>query len=151
MASEETAPNKRTWCGAVSRRSTITMNNAFATLHVHIPNVPPDMNLLKMRTLRLATCYIRFLMKSLEKSDQERSPHNFDLVFPGEGNSGNIVSVIRASRRLIMNICETLRLPHHLIPLQCLVFFFRQPADSEPKPRKQRKVPDRPSISGKAN
>lgn len=138
MASKKTAPNKRTRCGAVSRSSTITMNDAFATLRAHLPNVPPDTKLSKIRTLRLATRYIEFLMKSLEESDQERSPHNFDLVFPGEGNSENIVSLIRASGRLIMNIRETLRLPHHLLPLQCLVFFFGQPADSEPKPRKQR-------------
>lgn len=116
MASENTAPNIRTRSGAVSRRSTITMNNAFAALRAHIPNLPRDTNLSKIRTLRLATRYIKFLMESLEGSDQETSPRNFDPDLPGEGNSENIVSLITAGHRLITNICETLRLPRHLLP-----------------------------------
>lgn len=55
-------------------------------------------------------------MESLEGSDQETSPRNFDPDLPGEGNSENIVSLITAGHRLITNICETLRLPRHLLP-----------------------------------
>ncbi|EDO40813.1 predicted protein [Nematostella vectensis] len=44
------------------------MNTAFEDLRNHIPNVPPDTKLSKIKTLRLAISYIRYLMDILEES-----------------------------------------------------------------------------------
>lgn len=48
------------------RKRTLTMNSAFAELRDHIPNVPPDTKLSKIKTLRLAISYIKFLMEILD-------------------------------------------------------------------------------------
>ena len=48
------------------RKRTETMNLAFAHLRDHIPNVPTDTKLSKIKTLRLAISYIRYLMEVLE-------------------------------------------------------------------------------------
>ena len=66
------------------------MNTAFAELRDHIPNVPPDTKLSKIKTLRLAIIYIKFLMEILEESNEgktSRSHRNFvaDLSFQNEG------------------------------------------------------------------
>lgn len=72
------------------RKRTLTMNSAFAELRDHIPNVPPDTKLSKIKTLRLAISYIKFLMEILEENNDGkpgRSHHNFvaDLAFQNEG------------------------------------------------------------------
>ena len=72
------------------RKRTLTMNSAFAELRDHIPNVPPDTKLSKIKTLRLAISYIKFLMEVLEESNDgkpARSHHQFvaDLTFQNEG------------------------------------------------------------------
>lgn len=72
------------------RKRTLTMNTAFAELRDHIPNVPPDTKLSKIKTLRLAISYIKFLMEILEESNDgkaTRSHRNFvaDLAFQNEG------------------------------------------------------------------
>lgn len=72
------------------RKRTLTMNSAFAELRDHIPNVPPDTKLSKIKTLRLAISYIKFLMEILEESNDgkpSRSHHNFvaDLTFQSDG------------------------------------------------------------------
>ena len=72
------------------RKRTVTMNSAFAELRDHIPNVPPDTKLSKIKTLRLAISYIKFLMEILEENNDGkpgRSHHNFvaDLAFQSEG------------------------------------------------------------------
>ena len=72
------------------RKRTLTMNTAFAELRDHIPNVPPDTKLSKIKTLRLAISYIKFLMEILEESNEgktSRSHRNFvaDLSFQNEG------------------------------------------------------------------
>ena len=97
MASEKTAPNIRTCSGAVRKRSTITMHNAFATLRAQIPNLPPDTNLSKIRTLRLAIRYIKFLMEILEERDQETISNSFETDLPGEENTESSVSLITSS------------------------------------------------------
>ncbi|XP_028401698.1 heart- and neural crest derivatives-expressed protein 1-like [Dendronephthya gigantea] len=51
------------------RRRTETMNLAFATLREHIPNVPTDTKLSKIKTLRLAISYIRYLREVLDGED----------------------------------------------------------------------------------
>ena len=47
------------------RRRTQSINNAFANLRDCIPNVPCDTKLSKIKTLRLATSYIDYLMTML--------------------------------------------------------------------------------------
>lgn len=49
------------------RRRTQSINSAFAELRECIPNVPADTKLSKIKTLRLATSYISYLMDILEK------------------------------------------------------------------------------------
>lgn len=51
------------------RKRTETMNLAFAHLRDHIPNVPTDTKLSKIKTLRLAISYIRYLMEILDDED----------------------------------------------------------------------------------
>lgn len=85
------------------RKRTLTMNSAFAELRDHIPNVPPDTKLSKIKTLRLAISYIKFLMEILDESNDGkpgRSHRNFvaDLAFENEGRAKrkreSIVSII---------------------------------------------------------
>ncbi|CAI5766815.1 Y 2 [Podarcis lilfordi] len=49
------------------RRRTESLNSAFAELRECIPNVPADTKLSKIKTLRLATSYIAYLMEVLAK------------------------------------------------------------------------------------
>ncbi|BES91406.1 Helix-loop-helix DNA-Hypothetical protein domain [Nesidiocoris tenuis] len=60
---------KRTTCNKKERRRTRSINNAFADLRDRIPNVPADTKLSKIKTLRLATSYICYLMEVLENDD----------------------------------------------------------------------------------
>ncbi|XP_078457175.1 uncharacterized protein LOC144722714 [Lampetra planeri] len=49
------------------RRRTLSINSAFAELRDCIPNVPADTKLSKIKTLRLATSYIAYLMEVLAR------------------------------------------------------------------------------------
>uniref|UniRef100_T1JFB0 Heart- and neural crest derivatives-expressed protein 2 n=1 Tax=Strigamia maritima TaxID=126957 RepID=T1JFB0_STRMM len=51
------------------RRRTLSINSAFTDLRDCIPNVPSDTKLSKIKTLRLATSYIAYLMDLLERDD----------------------------------------------------------------------------------
>lgn len=51
------------------RRRTHSINSAFSALRGCIPNVPSDTKLSKIKTLRLATSYIAYLMDVLNKDD----------------------------------------------------------------------------------
>ena len=51
------------------RRRTQSINNAFASLRDCIPNVPCDTKLSKIKTLRLATSYIDYLMQMLNSEN----------------------------------------------------------------------------------
>lgn len=51
------------------RRRTHSINSAFSALRGCIPNVPSDTKLSKIKTLRLATSYIAYLMEVLSKDD----------------------------------------------------------------------------------
>ena len=105
MASEKTAPNLSTRSGSVTkRRYTTTMNNAFAA---HVPNLPVDTKLSKIRTLRLAIRYISYLMESLAEGDPNSSPVTLTQIYLGK-ETQSIVSLIT----VITNICETLNLRH---------------------------------------
>lgn len=53
------------------RRRTESINTAFAELRECIPNVPADTKLSKIKTLRLATSYISYLMDVLAKDSGE--------------------------------------------------------------------------------
>ena len=64
------------------RRRTVSINTAFAKLRGCIPNVPSDTKLSKIKTLRLATSYIAYLMDVLNKDDPKLAEAGFkaDLV-----------------------------------------------------------------------
>ena len=86
----------------------------------------PDTNLSKIRTLRLAIRYIKFLMEILEERDQETISNSFET-----------------------NICETLHLPrHHLHNIWSFLYFDRKRIQNQSR---QKTEQDGPSISGKAN
>ncbi|KAJ3614870.1 hypothetical protein NHX12_018440 [Muraenolepis orangiensis] len=54
------------------RRRTQSINSAFAELRECIPNVPADTKLSKIKTLRLATGYIAYLMDILQDKDGQQ-------------------------------------------------------------------------------
>ncbi|XP_048816566.1 heart- and neural crest derivatives-expressed protein 1 isoform X2 [Lagopus muta] len=59
------------------RRRTESINSAFAELRECIPNVPADTKLSKIKTLRLATSYIAYLMEVLARDSQPGEPEGF--------------------------------------------------------------------------
>ncbi|XP_071546289.1 heart- and neural crest derivatives-expressed protein 2-like [Panulirus ornatus] len=60
---------RRSSANKKERRRTQSINNAFAELRECIPNVPADTKLSKIKTLRLATSYIAYLMEVLHAED----------------------------------------------------------------------------------
>ncbi|XP_021940987.1 heart- and neural crest derivatives-expressed protein 1-like [Zootermopsis nevadensis] len=60
---------RRNCANKKERKRTQSINNAFADLRDCIPNVPADTKLSKIKTLRLATSYIGYLMGVLESDD----------------------------------------------------------------------------------
>ncbi|XP_013888566.1 heart- and neural crest derivatives-expressed protein 2 [Austrofundulus limnaeus] len=66
------------------RRRTQSINSAFAELRECIPNVPADTKLSKIKTLRLATSYISYLMDVLDRDGQHGDTQAFraDLKRP---------------------------------------------------------------------
>lgn len=60
---------KRNTANKKERRRTQSINNAFADLRDCIPNVPSDTKLSKIKTLRLATSYISYLLDVLSSND----------------------------------------------------------------------------------
>ncbi|KAK4299877.1 hypothetical protein Pmani_027878 [Petrolisthes manimaculis] len=60
---------RKTSANKKERRRTQSINNAFAELRECIPNVPADTKLSKIKTLRLATSYIAYLMEVLHTDD----------------------------------------------------------------------------------
>ncbi|KAF4532861.1 hypothetical protein B566_EDAN001464 [Ephemera danica] len=69
---------RRTTANKKERRRTQSINNAFADLRDCIPNVPSDTKLSKIKTLRLATSYIAYLMGVL--ADEEAGSFRADLL-----------------------------------------------------------------------
>ncbi|KAG8192437.1 hypothetical protein JTE90_017967 [Oedothorax gibbosus] len=65
---------RRVTANRKERRRTLSINHAFAELRDCIPNVPPDTKLSKIKTLRLATSYIAYLMDLLAQEDPNRAP-----------------------------------------------------------------------------
>lgn len=65
---------RRSSANKKERRRTQSINNAFAELRECIPNVPADTKLSKIKTLRLATSYIAYLMEVLHTEDSNPAP-----------------------------------------------------------------------------
>lgn len=65
---------RRVTANRKERRRTLSINTAFADLRECIPNVPSDTKLSKIKTLRLATSYIAYLMDILAKDDPSSIP-----------------------------------------------------------------------------
>ena len=59
------------------RRRTQSINTAFSNLRTAIPNIRPDAKLSKIKTLKLATRYIEYLMDILSKDDPTAVPNGF--------------------------------------------------------------------------
>jgi len=59
------------------RRRTQSINTAFASLRDCIPNVPCDTKLSKIKTLRLATSYIDYLINVLKSDDPNAAAEGF--------------------------------------------------------------------------
>ena len=74
-ASDGTVPvrvrcvKRRSSANKKERRRTHSINSAFSALRGCIPNVPPDTKLSKIKTLRLATSYISYMMEVLSNDD----------------------------------------------------------------------------------
>ena len=68
---------RRSTANKKERRRTQSINTAFAQLRGCIPNVPSDTKLSKIKTLRLATSYIAYLMDVLEKDDPALTEKGF--------------------------------------------------------------------------
>lgn len=73
---------RRNTANKKERRRTQSINNAFADLRDCIPNVPADTKLSKIKTLRLATSYIGYLMGVLASDDPDavRTEFRADLA-----------------------------------------------------------------------
>ncbi|KAL1110263.1 hypothetical protein AAG570_008340 [Ranatra chinensis] len=71
---------RRNTANKKERRRTQSINNAFADLRDCIPNVPADTKLSKIKTLRLATSYIAYLMAVLESGSTPTHTFNAQLV-----------------------------------------------------------------------
>lgn len=72
------------------RRRTQSINHAFSELRKHIPDVPRDTKLSKIKTLRLAISYISHLMVTLEGDDhsgQRRSSAQAHIDPPVDSNN----------------------------------------------------------------
>lgn len=70
---------KRSSANKKERRRTQSINNAFSDLRDCIPNVPSDTKLSKIKTLRLATSYIGYLMTVLDTDDPGTDGFKADL------------------------------------------------------------------------
>ena len=70
---------RRNTANKKERRRTQSINNAFTELRDCIPNVPADTKLSKIKTLRLATSYISYLMTVLDAGDAADVPFRAEL------------------------------------------------------------------------
>lgn len=62
------------------RRRTQNINAAFAELRKHIPNVPSDTKLSKIKTLKLAMSYIHHLESQLEGEEQAERDNGLPVI-----------------------------------------------------------------------
>lgn len=61
------------------RRRTLSINMAFSELRNCIPQVPADTKLSKIKTLKLATSYIAYLMALLDDEAKNPTPFNTEV------------------------------------------------------------------------
>jgi hypothetical protein len=98
---------RRNCANKKERKRTQSINNAFADLRDCIPNVPADTKLSKIKTLRLATSYIGYLMGVLESDDPGACDTGFraELVHTGSGRRASTGSAdyIMAANRGTLN------------------------------------------------
>ncbi|XP_076319351.1 heart- and neural crest derivatives-expressed protein 2-like [Tachypleus tridentatus] len=73
--SDRSGIKRRNTANKKERRRTMSINNAFADLRECIPNVPADTKLSKIKTLRLATSYIAYLMDLLAQDNPTCVPN----------------------------------------------------------------------------
>ncbi|KAB7502753.1 Heart- and neural crest derivatives-expressed protein 2 [Armadillidium nasatum] len=80
---------RRTSANKKERRRTQSINNAFAELRECIPNVPADTKLSKIKTLRLATSYIAYLMGVLRTDVQDAPTEAFKAELPPKNKTNS--------------------------------------------------------------
>lgn len=93
---------RRVTANRKERRRTLSINHAFAELRDCIPNVPPDTKLSKIKTLRLATSYIAYLMDLLAQEDPNRAPQG---GFKAELSKKFETREERRKREIVSNLC----------------------------------------------
>ncbi|XP_077283599.1 heart- and neural crest derivatives-expressed protein 2-like isoform X2 [Arctopsyche grandis] len=74
---------RRNTANKKERRRTQSINTAFSDLRECIPNVPADTKLSKIKTLRLATSYISYLMGVLESDNEPAGGFRAELSGAG--------------------------------------------------------------------
>ncbi|ESO05958.1 hypothetical protein HELRODRAFT_136534, partial [Helobdella robusta] len=90
------------------RRRSHNINSAFSALRGCIPNVPTDTKLSKIKTLRLATSYISYLMDVLSKGDNENcESFNAEIVRNSESKEEKKRRENEDITMLIDDVCET--------------------------------------------
>lgn len=71
---------RRTTANKKERRRTQSINSAYLSLREHIPNVPTDTKLSKIKTLRLAKTYISYLVGVLDGEQDPQIAFRPELV-----------------------------------------------------------------------
>ncbi|KAL0858366.1 hypothetical protein ABMA27_012248 [Loxostege sticticalis] len=91
---------RRTTANKKERRRTQSINTAFSDLRECIPNVPPDTKLSKIKTLRLATSYISYLLKVLETDGEPAGGFRAELHHtpPRRRNADSVQSTAAEKR-----------------------------------------------------
>lgn len=84
---------KRRSANKKERRRTQSINSAFSNLRDCIPNVPADTKLSKIKTLRLATSYISYLMELLD------GPRENTCKLLSEGFRADLTNAKRSSQQ----------------------------------------------------
>lgn len=120
-------PKKRNTANRKERKRTLSMNTAFAELRDHIPNVPPDTKLSKIKTLRLAISYIRYLMEILDdpKDVKPRSIQGFAVDLALQNDAKEKRKKDESNVSVLFAICVVL----DLCVINCLMglwYFSRQ-------------------------
>ncbi|XP_028160108.1 heart- and neural crest derivatives-expressed protein 2 isoform X2 [Ostrinia nubilalis] len=91
---------RRSTANKKERRRTQSINTAFSDLRECIPNVPPDTKLSKIKTLRLATSYISYLLKVLETDGEPAGGFRAELHHtpPRRRNADNVQNATAEKR-----------------------------------------------------
>lgn len=90
---------RRNTANKKERRRTQSINNAFSDLRDCIPNVPSDTKLSKIKTLRLATSYIGYLMTVLDSDDPDTDAVGFKADLSAHSSSRRSSSTAAAHNR----------------------------------------------------